>query len=158
MSRVRPSFLVALVAVVVAAVVALAASGVVARVDDARRERALAAAHAVPAPEGAVTSHNCHGDGTVACWESDQPVDDVVAALQASWERTSGRAAEQSCFATPVGRVDAEPLAARTCSLAQRFGDHAAFVFVSPRIAPATPDDDAGRPAVTGSLVQVSGD
>jgi hypothetical protein len=149
MSRVRPSFVVALVVAAVGAGAALVVPPTLARLDASRHEHAVDQARAVPAPDGVTTATDCHGETVVACWESDRPVDALVADLLVSTQGLSDDGpVEQDCDPAPAGR--AEP--AHACLLAIRDGSHGVFVFVYARVA----QDDDGGMVVTGSTVSVT--
>jgi hypothetical protein len=148
MRHVRPSFVVALVVVALGAGAALVVPSALARADASRREHAFDEARAVPAPAGTTTATDCHGDGVVACWESDRSVDELVADLLVSTQGLADGPVEQACSPAPVGRASS----AHGCSVALRQGTHGVFVFVYPRVA----QDEDGGVVVTGSTVSVT--
>jgi hypothetical protein len=149
MRRLRPSFVVALVVAVLGAGAALVVPPALARVDASHREHAFDEARAVPAPEGVTTATDCHGDGIVACWQSDQSVDDLTDTLLGSMQRRTDEPVERTCIPAPVGHADT----ARSCFLALRDGDHGVFVFVDPRV---DQDEVDGGVVVTGAVVSVT--
>jgi hypothetical protein len=136
--KVRPAYVVVLVAVVVAVMAIISIQGVRRAHDRADLRHAVATAHRLDAPAGAVVSHECHGDGTVACYRSRQDVAAVAASLRSDLAEAAHHKVSLQCDHG-------------SCMLAARWGGRGTFVFIHPlrqRVG--------GRTVITGSLVSVS--
>ncbi|MGY4645761.1 hypothetical protein [Cellulomonas sp. URHB0016] len=159
MSRLRTPLVVALVVSVLGAGAALVMPDALAMLEASRREQAYDEARSVAPPEGATPSMDCpgqgHGDGIVACWQSDGTVPDVTRVLQESMEGRMAEPIERVCIPALGPPAPKPPRGSvGSCVLALRHGDrHGVFVFVDPRIGRDGADDG---PVVTGSVVTVA--
>lgn len=130
--RVRGVFIIVLVVVLVAAVAGLSFVSLRHRADQKNLRAASALAHRLEAPEPAVVSHECRGDGLVACWTSTQYATAVAQSLAVQM-RAAGARPEVRCNLVKVGPANA--LVSRdACSVIARFGSRATAAFVDPSV------------------------
>jgi len=130
--RVRGGFLVVLIVVLVAGVAGMSFVSLRHRADQKDLRAATALAHRLPAPELAVVSHDCRGDGLVVCWTSAQDATPMAQTLAAQM-RAAGALPEVRCLRVKVGPANA--LVSRDeCSVIARFGSRATAAFVDPSV------------------------
>lgn len=130
--RVRGGFIVVLIAVLVATVAGVTVLSLRHRSDQRHMRAARALAHRLQAPAPAVVSHDCRGDGLVACWTSTQEAR-VVAQSLAAQMRAAGARPDVRCNGVKVGPAGA--LVSRDeCSVIARFGARATTAFVDPNL------------------------
>ena len=130
--RVRGGFIVVLLVIVVASVAGATFVSMRHRSDQHNLRAASALAHRLEAPESAVVSHDCHGDGLVACWTSTQQAT-VLAQSLAAQMRAAGARPEVRCHRVQVGPAGALVLR-EECSVIARFGSRATAAFVDPSV------------------------
>src|SRR5438270_9550379 len=90
--RVRGGFLVVLVVVLAAVGAWLAVAAWQHRADQRNLKAAMSVARGLPAPEGASSSRECHGDGLVSCWMTPAAPANAAQGIAASIRSLGGHA------------------------------------------------------------------
>jgi len=130
--RVRGGFIGVLIVALVGALAGTFFVSVRHRSDQQHLRAASTLAHRLRAPALAAASHDCRGDGLVACWTSNQGATAVAKSL-ATQMRAAGAQPEVRCSRVKVGPADA--LVSRDeCSVIARFGSRATAAFVDPSV------------------------
>lgn len=130
--RVRGGFIVVLVVVLVGGVAGASFVSLRHRADQKNLRAASTLAHRLHVPGVAVVSHDCRGDGLVACWTSTQDATPIAQSLAAQMSAAGARP-EVRCNRVKVGPTSA--LVSRDeCSVVARFGSRATAAFVDPSV------------------------
>lgn len=135
--------------VVAGIAVFLGVSGWQHRSDQRDMHAARVLAHELPAPEGAVGSTACHGDGLVSCWTSATATEPLAGDI-AELMRDRGVHPVVRCEKLTVGFGSGARLMDE-CDVSARFGSRVTTVFVWPNAV-----NVHGASEFHGSLVSVS--
>jgi hypothetical protein len=147
--RARGGFVVGLVVVVVSVAAWLSVAAWRDHTDQRNLAAAVALAHRVPPPEGAVPSNACRGDGLVSCWTTPAQPRAAADSVAASLRRLGGHVTV-ACDRVRVGSGSAAR-SADECHVAARFGSRAVTVFADPHW-----QHGPGGNTIDGSLISVA--